>query len=113
MKKDSKTMSQKIQEIMEEELAAQGQPSLRKFTDWLSESLSKAGDGTLSHNTIANWQNGKPPSTDILEDLLAVYPASDRRFLFALKLLAIKSPHVWGPDGIVWSLNRNSLPKAG
>src|SRR5690349_20369963 len=105
MKKDSK-MSQKIKSIMEEELQAQGQPSLRRFTDWLTESLSKDGDGTISHTTIMNWQNGKPPATDFLEDLLSVYPASDRRFLFALRLLAIKSPHVWGPDGIVWSLNK-------
>ncbi len=111
MKKEA-NMSQQIKSVMEEEFKAQGQPSLRKFTDWLSESLSKAGDGTISHTTVTNWQNGKPPSTDILEDLLSVYPASDRRFLFALKMLAIKSPHVWGPDGIVWSLDRNSLPKA-
>jgi hypothetical protein len=111
MNKDSK-MSQQIKAIMEEELKAQGQPSLRKFTDWLMEGLSKDGDTALSHTTIMNWQNGKLPSTDVLEDLLAVYPASDRRFLFALKMLAIKSPHVWGPDGIVWSLKQNSLPKA-
>lgn len=105
-------MSQQIKAIMEDELKAQGQPSLRKFTDWLMEGLSKTGDDVVSHTTIMNWQSGKLPSTDILEDLLAVYPASDRRFLFALKMLAIKSPHVWGPGGIVWSLTKNSLPTA-
>ena len=104
-------MSQQIKTLMEDELEAQGQPSLRRFTDWLTESLSKDGDATISHTTIMNWKNGKPPATDILEDLLSVYPASDRRFLFALKMLAIKSPHIWGPDGIVWSLT-TSLPKA-
>ncbi len=103
-------MSQQIKTIMEEELKAQGQPSLRKFREYLMECLSKNGDTTISHTTIMNWQNGKPPSTDTMEDMLAVYPVSDRRFLFALKMLAIKSPHVWGQDGIVWAL-RDSLPK--
>src|SRR5690349_24282238 len=97
-----KAMSQKIRKVMEEEFEAQGQPSLRKFAEWLMEGLSKDGDGVISHPTIINWQNGKPPSTDLLEDLISVYPVSDRRFLFALKMLATKSPHVWGPDGIVW-----------
>ena len=111
MKKEAK-MSEQIKTIMQAELDAQGQPSLRKFTEWLMEGLSKSGDDVISHTTIMNWQNGKLPSTDVLEDILAVYPASDRRFLFALKMLAIKSPHVWGPDGIVWTLNKISLPKA-
>jgi hypothetical protein len=97
-------MSQQIKTIMQEELKAQGQPSLRKFTDWLMEGMTKAGDNAISHTTIANWQNGKPPATDTLEDLLSVYPASDRRFLFALRMLAAKSPHVWGEDGVVWRL---------
>jgi hypothetical protein len=111
MKKEAK-MSAQIKTTMEEELKAQGDLSLRRFTDWLMEGLSKSGDDVISHTTVMNWLNGKLPSTDVLEDLLAVYPASDRRFLFALKLLAIKSPHVWGADGIVWSLKKNSLPKA-
>lgn len=111
MKKEAK-MSQQIKEIMEAELQAQGQPSLRKFTEWLTESLSKDGDTTISHTTVMNWQNGKPPSTDIMEDLLSVYPVSDRRFLFALKMLAVKSPHVWGSGGIVWALKKTSLPQA-
>jgi hypothetical protein len=105
-------MSDEIKRIMEDELKAQGQPSLRKFAEWLMEGLSKDGDGTLSHPTIINWKNGKPPTTDFLEDLLAVYPVGDRRFLFALKMLAAKSPHVWGTDGVVWSLRNDLLPKA-
>lgn len=103
MKKEART-SMEIKTIMEEELKAQGTPSLRKFAQWLMESMSKEGDGTVSHTTISNWKNGKPPETDFLEDMLGVYPASDRRFVFALRMLGAKSPHVWGDDGIVWSL---------
>lgn len=85
----------------------------REFAEYLTERMSQEGDGKLSHSTVYNWANyGKPPATDFLEDLLSVYPASDRRFLFALRLLAIKSPHVWGQDGIVWALNKNSLHQA-
>ena len=85
----------------------------RQFAEYLKEKFSQEGDTKLSHATVINWRkHGKPPATDFLEDLISVYPASDRRFLFALKMLAIKSPHVWGPDGIVWSLDKNSLPKA-
>ena len=105
-------MSQQIKKVVAEELEAQGQPSLRKFTDWLMEGMSKDGDSVISHTTLMNWQNGKPPSTDVLEDLLAVYPISDRRFLFALRLLAIKSPHVWGAGGAVWTLKKNPLSGA-
>jgi len=97
-------MSDQIKKIMDEELKAQPTPSLRKFAEWLMESMSKDGDGTVSHNSIANWKNGKLPATDFLEDMLSVYPASDRRFVFALRMLAAKSPHIWGDDGIVWSL---------
>ena len=97
-------MSDEIRKIMEEELKAQGTPSLRKFAEYLMESMAKDGDGKVSHATIINWKKGKPPATDFLEDMLSVYPASDRRFCFALKMLAAKSPHVWGTDGIVWSL---------
>lgn len=111
MEKKSK-MSQQIKKIVEEEFEAQGQPSLREFTEMLTECLTKDGDTTISHTTVMNWQNGKPPSTDLLEDLLAVYPSSDWRFLFALKMLATKNPHVWGQDGIVWSLKKISLPLA-
>jgi len=104
-------MSDEIKRIMEAELQAQGHPTLRKFAEWLMEGLSKDGDGTISHPTIINWKNGKPPATDLLEDLLSVYPASDRRFCFALRMLAAKSPHVWGADGVVWSLTKNCPPK--
>jgi len=97
-------MSDQIKEIMEQEFRAQGMPSLRKFAEWLMQSMSKDGDGVISHTSIANWKNGKPPETEFLEDVLAVYPASDRRFYFALRMLAAKSPLIWGDDGIVWSL---------
>jgi hypothetical protein len=110
MEKDD-LMSDEIKAIIEQELKAQGNPSLRKFAEWLMQGLSKDGDGKVSHTTIVNWKNGKPPSTDFLEDMLNVYPASDRRFHFALRMLAAKSPHVWGFGGIVWGLT-NRLPKA-
>ena len=106
MNKETK-MSTQIKSIMEEELQAQGKPSLRKFTDWLTEGMTKEGENTISHVTVNNWQKGQLPSTDILEDILAVYPNSDRRFLFALRMLAAKSPHVWGPDGVIWTLKNN------
>ena len=106
MKKEP-TMSNQIKTIMEEELEAQGQPSLRKFTDWLMAGMTKEGDTTLSHVTVNNWQKGQLPSTDVMEDILAVYPNSDRRFLFALRMLAAKSPHIWGPDGVIWTLKNN------
>lgn len=105
-------MSEQIKTIMEEELQAQGKPSLRRFKDWLMEGLSKEGNTTISHTTVMNWQNGTLPSTDIMEDILAVYPAGDRRFLFALRMLAAKSPHFWGPDGVIWTLKDTNLPKA-
>lgn len=104
-------MSKEIKNIVDEELEAQGTPSLRKFAEWLMESMAKDGDGKISHATIINWKNGKPPATDFLEDMLAVYPASDRRFHFAMRMLAAKSPHIWGDDGIVWDM-KCSLPKA-
>ena len=83
----------------------------RAFQAYLNEKLSPEGDTYLrSHATIINWrENGKPPSTDFLEDLISVYPAGDRRFRFALKLLAVKSPHVWGPSGVVWTLDKSKL----
>lgn len=97
-------MSKVIKQIMDEEMKAQGTPALRKFAAWLMESMTKEGDGSISPATVMNWQKGKPPATDFLEDMLSVYPVSDRRFWFALKMLAAKSPHVWGEDGVVWRL---------
>jgi len=105
-------MKDEITEIVEKELQERGNPSLRKFAEYLMEGLSKDGGGIVSHATIINWRKGKPPSTDFLEDMLAVYPASDRRFCFALRMLAAKSPHIWGPDGVIWTLKINDLPKA-
>ncbi len=104
-------MSAEIIEIMEQEIKAQKQISLRKFAEWLMEGLSKDGDSVISHSTIGNWKKGKPPETDFLEDVLAVYPVSDRRFHFALNMLAAKSPHVWGFGGVVWRLKRDLTPK--
>jgi hypothetical protein len=109
MSKDSEQMSEQIRQIMEQEFAAQGNPSLRKFTDWLMENMAQSGDSTISHTSVLNWQNGKPPATEILEDMLSVYPISDRRFQFAVKLLSVKSPHVWGPGGVVWNLQKSKV----
>jgi len=106
------TMSNQIREIVDQEIQASGNPSLRKFAEWLMEGLTKDGDGTISHATIINWKNGKAPATDFLIDILAVYPVSDRRFLFALRMLTAKSPHIWGPDGVIWTLKNTNLPKA-
>lgn len=109
MSKDSEKMNEQIRQIMEQEFIAQGSPSLRKFTDWLMESMSGSGDSTISHTTVLNWQQGKPPATEILEDMICVYPVSDRRFQFAVKLLSVKAPHVWGPDGVVWNLQKSKV----
>lgn len=105
-------MSAEIKKIIEQELGAKGNLPLRKFAEWLMEGLSKDGDGTVSHATIINWKNGKFPNTDLLENMLSVYPVRDRRFQFALRLLAVKSPHVWGPDGVIWRLDKSSLTAA-
>ena len=105
-------MSHEITEITTQEMEDL-QMNDRQFAEHLTEKFSKEGDVKLSHATVINWRkHGKPPSTDFLEDMLSVYPVSDRRFLFALRMLAVKSPHVWGADGIVWSLKKALLPKA-
>lgn len=110
MSKDLR-MKEMIKELTVQEMKAL-RMNYREFAEHLTERLSPEGE-SLSHATVYNWANsGKPPQTDFLEDLIAVYPASDGRFLFALKMLAIKSPHVWGPDGIVWTLDKTSLSKA-
>lgn len=98
-----------IQSIVQEELKAAGSPALRKFAAWLTESLSKNDQNTLSHASIINWRdNGKFPNTDFLEGMLVAYAPEDRRYHFALRCLAVKAPLVWGPEGIVWR-----LPRAG
>jgi hypothetical protein len=78
----------------------------RKFQAYLNENLSPDSDTYIrSHATIINMRvHGKAPNTDLLEDMLSVYPASDRRFRFALKMLGMKSPHIWGLGGVVWTL---------
>lgn len=104
-------MSEQIKEITTEEMTAL-QMNDRQFAEHITEGLSKEGDTTISHATVINWRkHGKAPSTDFLQDMLSVYPASDRRFMFALRMLAAKSPHVWGFGGVVWNLKR-SLPTA-
>jgi hypothetical protein len=104
-------MSETVKEITEQEMKALKMND-RKFAEYLTEAMSKEGDSTLSHATVINWRkHGKPPATDFLEDMIAVYPSSDRRFHFALRMLAEKSPHVWGVGGVVWSLKKSLLPK--
>ena len=104
-------MSQAIKEITEQEMQAVNKND-RQFAEYLTENMSREGESTLSHATVINWRkHGKPPVTDFLEDMLSVYPASDRRFLFALRMLAAKSPHVWGEAGVVWTLQAKSSPK--
>jgi hypothetical protein len=82
----------------------------RQFAEYLTESMTKEGTNTLSHATVINWRkHGKPPSTDFLQDMLSVYPVSDRRFRFALRMLSLKSPHIWGFEGVVWRLKPSKL----
>lgn len=106
MKKGQKNIEvDTIQKIVEEELKAGGNPPLRKFAAWLTESLSSSDQNTLSHGSIINWKdNGKFPNTDFLEGMLAAYGPQDRRFVFALRCLAVKAPLVWGEEGVVWRL---------
>jgi hypothetical protein len=109
MKKDVR-MSQQIKEIALKEMQ-ELRMNHREFAEHLAERLSQEGDNKVGHSTVYNWANyGKPPATDFLQDLLAVYPVSDRRFVFALRMLAVKSPHVWGSDGVIWSLKKSLLP---
>ena len=98
-------MSAETQRIVETEMADLEMDD-RTFRAYLQESLSPESETYIkSHGTIINWRvHGKPPPTDLLQDILSVYPASDRRFRFALKMLAAKSPHVWGFEGVVWRL---------
>ncbi len=107
-------MSETIKELIQQEMVAL-QMNDRQFAEYLMQGMSHEGD-TLSHATVINWRvHGKFPNTDFLQDMLSVYPKNDRRFIFALKMLAAKSPHVWGFEGIVWRLNKtmDSLPSAG
>jgi hypothetical protein len=100
-------MSDQIRIIIQEEMKLLNKND-RQFADYLMSGLSKEGDTTLSHATIINWRkHGKAPQTDFLQDMLSVYPANDRRFVFALRMLAAKSPHVWGFDGVVWRLRKD------
>jgi hypothetical protein len=105
-------MSDEIRELTIEEMATKKMND-RQFAEYLTERMSKEGSNTLSHATVINWRkHGKAPSTEFLEDMLSVYPVSDRRFLFALRMLAVKSPHVWGSEGVVWRIQSLELVKA-
>lgn len=102
-------MSDEIRNLTIEEMETKKMND-RQFAEYLTQNMSKEGDNTLSHATVINWRkHGKPPSTDFLEDMLSVYPASDRRFHFALKMLAVKSPHVWGLGGVIWKMDDKLL----
>lgn len=105
-----------LRSLVREEMASVSlgrRTTLRKFADWLIEGMPRRGDEVLSHATIINWRkHGKPPSTDFFEKMLVAYPPYDRRHEFALKVLAAKSPHVWGFEGVVWRLKASRLAKA-
>jgi len=103
-------MSEDTRNIVEKEMTDLNKDD-RAFRLYLQESLSPDSETYIrSHGTIVNWRkHGKLPPTDFLEDLLSVYPSSDRRFRFALKMLAAKSPHVWGFQGVVWRLKSKAL----
>jgi len=98
-------MNEEIKQIAEEEMQELNMKD-RDFQKFLNTSMSPESDTYIkSKTTILNMRvKGIPPSTDVLQDLLCVYKPSDRRFRFVLKVLAVKSPHVWGPDGVVWRL---------
>lgn len=107
-------MSKEIIELTETEMEALSMgKNDGKFQTYLNEKLSAESDTYIrSKTTILNMRvHGKPLSTDLLEDLLSVYPVTDRRFRFALRMLAAKSPHVWGFDGIVWRLKASRMNK--
>lgn len=103
-------MNEEIKQIAEETMEALGMKD-EGFQEHLNEGISPEGDTYIkSKTTILNMRvKGIPPRTDVLEDLLSVYKPSDRRFLFALRVLSVKSPHVWGPDGVVWRLKAKNL----
>jgi len=105
-------MSEEIKEITLKEMKDLKMKD-RAFQTYLNEKLSKESDTYIrSHATMINMRvHGKAPNTDLLEDMLCVYPVDDRRFHFALNILAAKSPHIWGFGGLVWSL-KSKLPQA-
>ena len=98
-------MSDETRKIADEEMKLLGLKD-RQFAEYLMEGFSKDGDTFVkSHGTIINWRkHGRFPATDTLEDMLSIYEPGDRRFVFALRMLAAKSPHIWGFEGVVWRL---------
>ena len=78
----------------------------RQFANALTESIPSK---ELSHATVINWRkHGKQPETEFLEAMLAAYMPETWQHQFALKALAIKSPLMWGEDGLIWELCRNT-----
>jgi len=107
-------MSNQIKQYTEEEMRLLGKKD-REFQDYLNENLSADSETYIrSHATIIGMRvHGKAPKAETLEDIMSVYEASDRRFLFALRLLSVLRPHIWGFDGLVWRIKPPRLPKAG
>ena len=103
-------MKQEVKNLTEKLMRDIGRND-RGLQEYLNESLSPESDNYIkSHATIINMRvHGKAPNTDLLEDILSVYPVSDRRFHFALMMLALKKPHVWGFEGLVWRLKSSRL----
>lgn len=106
-------MKELIRQIAEEEMKALGKRD-REFQEFLNEKLSAESETYIrSHATIIGMRvHGKAPRVETLEDIMSVYPIRDRRFLFALRLLSIIRPHIWGFGGLVWRLKPSNLPKA-
>lgn len=84
-----------------------------EFRKYLNESMSPSGDTYIkSKTTILNMRvRGIPPRTDVLQDILSVYKPSDKRFRFALRMLIVTDPHIWGSQGVVWRLKPSILAK--
>lgn len=62
-------------------------------------------DTSVSRVSVSNWvRKVNVPDTDFLEAVLAAYPTDDWRHRFALSCLSVKSPLVWGKDGVVWRI---------
>ena len=70
-----------------------GEKSLREFVADLNSKISEP----LSHQTIKDWEDGKyPPSSRTILPIAIQY--SDWRRKFALDILAVLDPNLYGPD---------------
>lgn len=105
-------MIEEIKKIANDEMTFHGMND-RRFQEYLNQSISPESDTYIkSKTTIINMRvHGIAPSTDTLQDILSAYPVSDRRFRFALRILAVKKPHVWGFGGLVWNLKPSQIAK--